>query len=142
MKNIKYIQLTKNRGWRGLAEAILLDDENNKVHSQIFTYSQDVWDDMLAGYMTFCINNIYHIVHFDVTNPEVRDKLPKPTQQRSILLKHITIPVTDVKYINKDDVLSLTNWNDRVCITHFKKNNNYHTKSDWNCIGIRVAPTI
>lgn len=71
------------------------------------------------------------------------ETLPKLTQQRSVLIKHVVLPIVNKKIYPK------ATWSrdakiagDYNAIYHFLKNRNNHTTSDWNCIGIRVIPTI
>ena len=131
--------LNKNRGWRGLAEAQLLNDDNSTIQRMIFSFSQPVWNDMLRGVMVMQSEQDYIILEFDYEH----SGLPRPFQQRSVLIKNVVIPITSTKVIPKD------NWQKEVhtdsdygAINHFIKNRNNHTTSDWNCIGIRVIPTI
>ena len=63
------------------------------------------------------------------------DKLPKPFQQRSVLLKNVVLNVTEIVTYTK------TGWSkdaktagDYSAIYNFLKNRNNHTTSDWNCI--------
>lgn len=130
--------LNKNRGWRGLAEAQLLDDDNNTIQRMIFSFSQPVWKDMLRGVMVMQNEQYYIIVKFDEL-----DKLPKPTQQRSVLIKNVILNVKELVIYTK------TGWSkdaktagDYSAIYNFLNNRNNHTTSDWNCIGVRVVPMI
>lgn len=138
MDAIKSIVINKNRGWRGLAEVVCRDTDYHTVSSMIFSFSQEVWDDMLAGIMVLQSPGSYIIVHFDNL-----DKLPKG--QRSVLLKSFTANVTEVKVIPKTSPwvsfpgITIA---ERNAIFHFCRNRNNHTTSDWNCIGIRVTPMI
>ena len=136
MKEIKRIILNKNRGWRGLAELVCEDEERKVVHKMIFSFSQKVWDDLLQGYIVIQDEDNYFILNFDNT-----DRLPKPTQQRSVLIKSFQATIKNITAYPKHksmDVLS----DDYDRIYNFKKNRNNHTTSDWNCIGIRVIPEI
>ena len=136
MKEIKRIILNKNRGWRGLAELICEDEERKVVHKMIFSFSQKVWDDLLQGYIVIQDEDNYFILNFDNT-----ERLPKPTQQRSVLIKSFQATIKNITAYPKHksmDVLS----DDYDRIYNFKKNRNNHTTSDWNCIGIRVIPEI
>lgn len=134
--DIQRIVINKNRGWRGLAEVRCLNEDNKSEIEMIFSFSQPVWDDMLMGYMVLQDSDSYIVVQFDST-----DRLPKG--QRSVLLKNFIANVTNVcKYSKKDwtpCALSTGHYNQ---ISHFIKNRNNHTTSDWNCIGIRVIPEI
>lgn len=132
--------LNKNRGWRGLAEAQLIDDKAKTIQKMIFSFSQPVWNDMLKGYFVMQNAHNYIVLKFDPTsNPN----LPKPTQQRSVLLKNVILN------IDKMETYSKATWIDEhktageySAIYNFKMNRNNHTTSDWNCIGIRVVPMI
>ena len=128
--------IEKNRGWRGLAEVKCKTDEGHTELSQIFSFSQPVWDDMQRGVMVLQDKDDYVIVHFDGA-----DTLPKG--QRSVLIKRFVGTITEVQKIPK------YNWSSAVAgtayypfIYNFVKNRNNHTTSDWNCIGIRVVPMI
>lgn len=136
MENITRIVINKNRGWRGLAEVRLDNDERKEVLKMIFSFSQPVWDDMQLGIMVLQDDSDYIIVHFDNTW-----SLPKG--QRSVLLKHFMANVTEVKRVSKTGWLSAGLGSlENNAIAHFIKNRNNHTQSDWNCIGIRVVPMI
>ena len=128
--------LNKNRGWRGLAEAHYLSNDNNTIQKMIFSFSQPVWDDMLKGYLVMQDKDNYIVLNFNNTG-----SLPKG--QRSVLLKNFTAEVLDIKTYPKKDWTQLALDNKQYgLISNFIQNNNRHTKSDWNCIGIRVTPMI
>lgn len=136
MKEIKRIRINKNRGWRGLAELICEDEERKVVHKMIFSFSQPVWNDLLQGYIVIQDEDNYFILNFDNT-----EALPRPTQQRSVLIKSFLATVVNITaYPKNEEVSPLTDDYDRIY--HFKKNRNNHTTSDWNCIGVRVIPEI
>lgn len=130
--------LNKNRGWRGLAEAQWLDDDNNTIQRMIFSFSQRVWDDMLRGYLVMQDKDHYIVLKFDQL-----DKLPSPKQQRSVLIKNVILPITEKEIYSKEtwarDHRTAGDYN---AIYNFLKNKNNHTTSDWNCIGVRVVPMI
>ena len=130
--------LNKNRGWRGLAEAQWLDDDNNTIQKMIFSFSQQVWNDMLRGYLVMQDKDHYIVLKFDQL-----DKLPSPTQQRSVLIKNVVLPITEKEIYSKEtwsrDHKTAGDW---TAIYNFIKNRNNHTQSDWNCIGVRVVPMI
>ena len=42
MKDIDSITINKNRGWRGLAEVAVLNEEKDLITKQIFSFSQDM----------------------------------------------------------------------------------------------------
>lgn len=128
MKEIKRIILNKNRGWRGLAELICEDEERKVVHKMIFSFSQNVWNDLLQGYIVIQDEYNYFILNFDNT-----DRLPKPTQQRSVLIKSFQATVVNITAYPKYESLDVLS-DDYDRIYNFKKNRNNHTTSDWNCI--------
>ena len=136
MKEIKRIRINKNRGWRGLAELICEDEERKVVHKMIFSFSQPVWNDLLQGYIVIQDEDNYFILNFDNT-----DALPKPTQQRSVLIKSFLATVKCITAYPKNEPLDVLS-DDYDRIYNFKKNRNNHTTSDWNCIGVRVVPEI
>ena len=134
---IKRIRINKNRGWRGLAELVCEDNERNEIGKMIFSFSQPVWNDMLTGYMVMQDRDNFIILQFDNT-----DELPKPTQQRSVLIKNFIGTVVNSWTYSKENWMSNVAREHYDYIWHFIKNRNNHTKSDWNCIGIRVVPMI
>ena len=136
MKEIKRIRINKNRGWRGLAELVCEDEERKVVHKMIFSFSQAVWNDLLQGYIVIQDEDNYFILNFDNT-----EALPKPTQQRSVLIKSFLATVVNITAYPKNEPLSVMG-DDYGRIYHFKKNRNNHTTSSWNCIGVRVIPEI
>ena len=136
MKEIKRIRINKNRGWRGLAELVCEDEERKVVHKMIFSFSQPVWNDLLQGYIVIQDEDNYFILNFDNT-----DALPKPTQQRSVLIKSFLATVKCITAYPKNEPLDVLS-DDYDRIYNFKKNRNNHTTSDWNCIGVRVVPEI
>lgn len=135
MGPIETIIINKNRGWRGLAEVICLDKDNKEVASMIFSFSQEVWDDMQRGYIVVPYEDTYMVLKFDNT-----EKLPKG--QRSVLIKTFRANVISIFTYNKatwsDDALHVLGmW---CIIRNFTINRNNHTTSDWNCVGLRVIP--
>ena len=108
MKEIKRIILNKNRGWRGLAELICEDEERKVVHKMIFSFSQNVWNDLLQGYIVIQDEDNYFILNFDNT-----DRLPKPTQQRSVLIKFFIGTV-----VNKYEYPK-ANWQANTSLDHY-----------------------
>ena len=135
--SIQKIVINKNRGWRGLAEIICLDEDNNEVNKLLFSFSQPMWDYLVKNKMAVVQDtDNYYVVRFEDTG-----RLPSPTQQRSVLIKNYMAKVTEVNSYAKD---SWTNaeGDDWALINAFRKNKNNHTTSDWNCIGIRVVPMI
>lgn len=137
MENIKRIRINKNRGWRGLAELVAENEERDEVLKMIFSFSQPVWDDMLCGRIVVQDKNYYVVLSFDNV-----DELPHG-HQRSVLIKNFTATIIDIhKYPKEDWIHSALTHGHYDLISHFIKNRNNHTTSDWNCIGIRVTPTI
>ena len=138
MKDIKSITINKNRGWRGLAEIAVLNEEKDLTTKQIFSFSQDMWDDLIcSNLIVVASEDYYYVIHFDDTE----GRLPRPEQQRSVLIKDFHTDVTKVNKIKKTEWTSADSlaW---TAINHYIKNRNNHTTSDWNCIGLRVIPEI
>ena len=136
---MKKLILNKNRGWRGLAEAQLLDEGNTTIQKMIFSFSQPVWNDMLRGVMVMQSEQDYIILEFDYEH----SRLPRPSQQRSVLIKDVVLPVVNIKrYSKKTWMKDHTSAGDYSAIYNFLKNRNNHTASSWNCIGVRVVPMI
>ena len=131
----KQIVIMKNRGWRGLAEA-RVQNHDSITMKMIFSFSQAVWNDLLEGQIVMQDREYYYVITFDNT-----EALPKPTQQRSVLIKYF---MGGIKEVNK---YAKASWSkatpgDYNKIYHFIKNRNNHTTSDWNYIGVRVTPNI
>lgn len=137
MESIKRIRLNKNRGWRGLAELVAENESKETVAKMIFSFSQPMWEDMLRGFIVMQDEDNYVLIKFDNT-----DELPKPTQQRSVLIKSFQATVIEQYEYPKENWRSNTPLDHSDYIYHFTKNKNNHTTSDWNCIGIRVTPMI
>lgn len=138
MNSISTIQINKNRGWRGLAELITEDEAGNKAKI-IFSFSSDVWKDMLNGNIVIEDTTSYNILKFDN-----RNELPKPSQQRSVLIKDFKANVIVQKSYSKDNYLAETkeNLSDRVRIFNYINNSNRATTSTYNWVGIRVTANI
>ena len=138
MKDIASITINKNRGWRGLAEVAVLNEENDLTIKQIFSFSQDMWNDLICNNLIVVASEDYYYV-IGFIDPEGR--LPRPDQQRSVLIKNFTVKVQNVYKIKKTEWTSAEAipW---TAINHYIKNRNNHTTSDWNCIGLRVIPEI
>ena len=137
---LTHIVLNKNRGWRGLAEAKFMDlskelEEGRIVTTMVFSFSQQVWDDMQKGIIVTEEGDNYIIVTFDNT-----EKLPKG--QRSVLLKEFIGSVKEVRAYRKETWLKEAKSDDYHYIINYIHNRNNHTTSDWNCVGIRVMPEI
>ena len=139
MSNMKFITINKNRGWRGLAEIAVLNEDKDLVKKHIFSFSQAMWDDMIYKNMVVIRDSEnYYVIHFSSV---VRGMLPRPVQQRSVLIKNFTAEIDRVNQVPVNEWTKETGemWE---TIRHFIKNKNNHTQSDWNCIGIRVTPSI
>lgn len=139
MSNMKFITINKNRGWRGLAEIAVLNEDKDLVKKHIFSFSQAMWDDMIYKNMVVIRDSEnYYVIHFSSV---VRGLLPRPVQQRSVLIKNFTAEIDRVNQVPVNEWTKETGemWE---TIRHFIKNRNNHTQSDWNCIGIRVTPSI
>lgn len=137
MNEMKYIIINKNRGWRGLAEVAILNEDKDLVTNHIFSFSQDMWNDMIDHHLIVIADEeYYYVIKFEDTG-----RLPKPHQQRSVLIKNYTASIEKVNKIEKAKWghLDGSEW---CAVLHFTKNRNNHTTSDWNCIGIRVMPSI
>lgn len=131
--NFESIIVNKNRGWRGLAEIKILNEDAHTVTSRVFSFSQAVWDDLLRGYVVIQDEDNYYVMELDTTSA-----LPHG-HQRSVLIKDFISKITKTVKIPKatwphdSRVLGLYGY-----IYDFIKNNNNHTTSDWNQIGLRV----
>ena len=138
MKSISKITINKNRGWRGLAEVDVLSDTDTLTTKHIFSFSQDMWEDLINRHIiAIASEDYYYVIYFEDTE----GKLPRPDQQRSVLIKNFHADVTKVNKIKKTEWTTVDTI-PYVAINHFIKNRNNHTTSDWNCIGIRVIPEI
>lgn len=129
------IIIDKNRGWRGLAKAKYLNEDNKSEIEMIFSFSQPMWDDMQTGLIILQDQSDYIAVKFDNT-----EALPKG--QRSVLIKNFTANVLEVNRIPKTTWAAEASGREYTAICNFITNRNNHTQSDWNCIGIRVVPMI
>lgn len=131
--DFKTIIVNKNRGWRGLAEIKILNGDAKTVTSRVFSFSQDVWDDLLKGYVVIQDEDNYYVMELETTSA-----LPHG-HQRSVLIKDFTSKITKTYAIPKatwshdSRELGLYGY-----IYDFIKNRNNHTTSDWNQIGLRV----
>lgn len=130
--------LNKNRGWRGLAEALVQNDLGDTLQKMIFSFSQPVWDDMLSGKLVMQDTDNYIVLKYDD-----KTELPRPSQQRSVLIKNAEMVIVNTAVYPKAAWTSeARTGGDYAAICHFIKNNNHHTTSDWNCVGIRVIPNL
>ena len=137
MNNFESIIINKNRGWRGLAEIIVKDNEGEEQLKMVFSFSQAVWDDLINRHTIVVADDAYYyIIHFDDAT-----RLPAPTQQRSVLIKNFTSKIANVNGYKKE-TWSSAEGADWSYLMHHRRNTNNHTTSDWNCIGVRVIPEI
>lgn len=132
---IKRIIINKNRGWRGLAELRCYDSEHKNIHTMIFSFSEPMWEDLHRGIIITQDEDNYYALDFD-------NAILLPTGQRSVLIKSFNANVTNVFTISKAHWKEFGADRHRIAVYNFIKNNNHHTTSDWNCIGIRVTPMI
>lgn len=62
-------------------------------------------------------------------------KLPRPFQQRSVLIKNVVLNIDRIeKYSKETWMKDHITPGDYSAIHNFLKNRNNHTTSDWNCI--------
>lgn len=135
--NIKRVIINKNRGWRGLAEIKCENDKREVVYTSIFSFSPLVWKDLINNLVvTIKVEDKFIILHLDS-----KEGLPKPSQQRSVLIKNYIGTITEITEIAEDDVKN-AQLMDRVHIRYYVDNKNNHTTSTYNYIGIRVNPDI
>ena len=138
MSNYTHLVINKNRGWRGLAEAKIIDLDNKDQIKLIFSFSQAVWEDLIfANIIVLQDEDYYYVVYFN----DKEKMLPRPTQQRSVLIKSFNAKIENINKVKKTE-WTASRGSDWSAIAHFIKNRNNHTTSDWNCIGIRVIPEI
>lgn len=84
---------------------------------------------MLMGHIVIQDEDNFIVLDFDNT-----EKLPKPTQQRSVLIKSFNATVVNSWTYPKNNYNFIAPYEHRLLIDHFIKNRNNHTTSDWNCI--------
>ena len=138
MENFHNIVINKNRGWRGLAEVLVRNEEYKTHMRMVFSFSEQVWTDLMAsGALVVQDQDNYYILHITTS-----DRMHLPIgHQRSVLIKNYTARIDSVNKIQKDEWRTADS-SDWYLIDHFRKNKNNHTTSDWNCIGISVTPII
>lgn len=137
------IEITKNRGWRGLAEVILWDDLPAIKQKAVFSFSSIMWVYLHDGCVAIpqLLDNKIIVIEF-----ENYDKLPKG--QRSVLIKHFIAPVKSVNTYDIDYITSRKAWDDKVSHNHIwvayhtLQNKNNHTTSIYNMVGLRVDGSI
>lgn len=138
MKDISKIIINKNRGWRGLAEIKCYTEDGKLKSSVVFSFSQDMWDDLLDGSIVIADTDNYYVINFDNLV-----SLPRKDQQRSVLIKNFQGNVLRVNTYDKATwTRSAMDNGQYSTIANYRRNRNNHTTSDWNCIGIRVMPEI
>lgn len=132
------IKINKNRGWRGLAEVEIFTKERDLLNRNIFSFSQDMWDELIfKNKITIQDKDFYYIITFDNSAP-LRSRLPRPDQQRSVLIKDYSAHITEVNKYSKATYQDAP-YDDRNSIYKFRANRNNHTHSAWNNIGTRVV---
>lgn len=135
------IILNKNRGWRGLAELNVrhvTDEIDINIHSQLFSFSGDVWYDLLErGLIVIQDDDNYYVLQID---EDSRVELPHG-HQRSVLIKNFHAKIIHTFQYSKRSWNDISN-NDlhRTVIYNFIKNKNNHTTSEFNNVGLRVNP--
>lgn len=139
--NMKML-LNKNRGWRGLAEAIITNN-NTTLYDNIFSFSSKTWYDLIMNKVfVFETEEQYYVLYLEVAS----GKLPTPSQQRSVLIKDVVLNVIDHRVYNKSTYVTeakgLDCTDDIIHINRYVLNNNRHTTSMYNCVGIRVRPSL
>ena len=138
MEKCTQLIIAKNRGWRGLTEVTLLNGKGGKIASQIFSFSQPMWDDLVERDIIVIQDDTeYYVIKFDPAG-----KLPTVDMQRSVIIRNVTVNILEVNKYNKTDWMRVAKSNDYSAIYHYTRNNNNHTTSDWNYIGLRVIPEI
>ena len=136
--NFHHLVINKNRGWRGLAEVAILTETHDTQLTMTFSFSPNMWTDLIVHNKIVVqdIDNYYVITFADTLG-----NLPKPSQQRSVLIKNAVLTIKNVNTYTKNAWTS-AEFGDWKPMLHFVKNKNNHTTSDWNCIGLRVVPKI
>ena len=139
-KYFDYAIITKNRGWRGLAQIELYNHAISKERqfSMVFSFSPEVWEDLIINHKIVVQDEDYYYV---LTVNEDINKLPRRDQQRSVLIKYFNSRVCMNTY-SKTDWTTTAPADDKTAIYHFIHNRNNHTQSEWNAIGMRVNPMI
>ena len=130
------IVINKNRGWRGLAKITAYNEDRGVECQMVFSFSQDVWDDLMRGQIVLQDEDNYYVLEINNT-----ERLPQG-HQRSVLIKNFIAKVTSITEYKKTDWMKAREKGQYLAILHFKKNTNNHTTSDWNYIGVRVLPEI
>ncbi len=138
MSNYTRLSINKNRGWRGLAKARIYDITSKDEIELIFSFSRCVWEDLIIRHkIVLQDTDNYYVVYFE----DEHKQLPSPLQQRSVLIKSFNETIKSITKVKKTEWTS-TKGDDWSAIRNFIQNNNNHTTSDWNYIGIRVIPEI
>ena len=91
----------------------------------IFSFSQQVWNDLIFSHTIVLQNETYYyIVRFE----DKYDMLPRPLQQRSVLIKNFNADITEIVAVKKTEwnIERAENWN---ALIHHIKNKNNHTTS-------------
>lgn len=96
-----------------------------------------MWEDLIEyNRIVMEDDDNYYVIRFDD-----EEGLPKPTQQRSVLIKNFVSAIIEVNKYTKDRWTEAgpTDWH---AIKDFRANTNNHTTSNYNFIGVRVIPKI
>lgn len=137
MKTTKYVYVTKNRGWRGLAEARCTNEKGELTGDFTFSFSSSTWNDLMIN-NTIVVQDTKGLYIIKIKDTE--GKLPVG-HQRSVLLKNIRLEVEEIIEYPSDKPTKIA-YDHYYLVRNFRLNKNNHTTSDWNCIGIRVMPSI
>jgi hypothetical protein len=136
LENTYQITINKNRGWRGLAEIKCYDKDDNLLGDTIFSYSEDMWQDLMKGYVV--LQDKYNYYIFEINNT---DALPQHSQ-RSVTLTDFKAKALSLSVVEKAKYITACEPSIYPRVVHFRKNTNAHTTSDFNYVGIRVSPDI
>ena len=98
MNNYNHLIINKNRGWRGLAEAKAIDLDTKETLRTIFSFSQAMWNDLVSRHLIVMQDEeYYYVIRFE----DETERLPKPTQQRSVLIKNFNAHILSItQYYN------------------------------------------
>jgi hypothetical protein len=136
LKMIKKIKINKNRGWRGLAEVKCYDETGELIHDEVFSYSEDMWQDLMRGYVMLQDKDSYYVLNINNT-----DLLPQHSQ-RSVTITNFTADVMKTEQVEKEKWVTRISSDNYHKIRHYIQNTNAHTTSDFNYVGIRVIPNL
>lgn len=137
LDELKTIEITKDRGWRGQVEINIKDRNNNLLYREITTFSPRTWLQLLSGYVVITDSKSnteqYLILQFDNLIA-----LPKITQQRSVLIRNFKANILHIAVTNNAKIGSLTNY-EKQCLDDYINDEQWKvTNSKFNQVGIRV----